>query len=79
MEHIDVNNIPCVDCITLSICKAKYDKDSECANWWFITRANLQEKCDLLDQHFGWTIYLDTPQNEKVYRFHEFFKGLSDG
>lgn len=79
MGYLDVENIPCVDCITLSICKAEYDMDSTCANWWFITRSNLQEKCELLHQHFGSKIYLDDPQNTKVYEFHNFFKGLSDG
>lgn len=53
MEHNEEEKLPCIDCITLPICR-QYVNDKSCIFMFHFSRlVRMAKKCDLLDKFLG--------------------------
>jgi hypothetical protein len=69
--------LPCIDCITLPICRSYYlkefyDYDSDSLDCWMI-RESLEAKCQLL---FDYNLKTD---KEQINKFHKYMQDNTNG
>lgn len=71
-----MREIPCRECITLSICKAIYGDYSDNLEDKTNARLRIALKCSLIQD---WIDYASIDMGRSIWKFHDFFRGDWDG